>query len=1342
MGADEQSRGGLRKAIEDRLDRFTSGDVRAVLELRAMEQAQALRALLRVDDRDVESRFTLGWLYWRRYEVLGDAEDERQAVDMLVLCFLTGTEVRRLPGALLPVLGKEAVRTAEQLSNALVAHPDPQLATAAVEIWTRILDVADFGGRRRATTLSNLGAVLQTRYDNGGAAEDLDKAIGCFRQALSIVDPNDPNAPMIRSNLLSAVNARFARHASQADLEETVHVYRQSIATVRADHPRWWDWHADLALSLMARWEFTGARPDLEEGITKLREVIDGAPAGHPRLNAWRSQLGMGLESRFRVAGDWADIDEGIGIHRRVVADTQIGDADRANHLTELGDALTARFYFREFKDDIDEAITVHREALDATSPEDPARLKRLSMLGSALETRSSVIGGPHDLEEAITLLREATAVISADDIQAPDRLFNLGNALRARFQQTRQQADLDEAIDLLRRGVAAAPPGSPGRANRQAALGIALHLRFGHTGGPNDLDEAIEAHQEAVAASGPTDPERPRRLSNLARTLSSRATWTGTLADLNRAIDALQKAVKATGVGDAAWPARLCNLGGLLYVRFNHSGARADLDMAVRILREVVSVSPDDHPERPLFEVNLGMALRIRFERFRNPADLDKAIEQIRAALGRVPASDEQYAKLLAAMGMTLSTRFRLSRDLADLDEAIAAHRKAVSAVRDDAPDRAMILSTLGIALGLRAEHTGDEHDEDEAVHVMQESVALAPPNHPDLGIGLSHLGDALLRRFRRTGAQEDSAAAADAFARHTALTAVPPSDRVRTARLAAALTMPSELTRAARLLAAAVELVPEIAPRELERPDVQHAVRRLTGLAPEAAALTLQDTTLLQGERAPRALQLLEAGRAVLLSQALDTRSDLTDLRAQHPELADRYVELRSLLDRSPEPGQKTEVRDVNGEATVSLLPADAFDRRQLAGEFVSLVARIRARDGFSSFGRTPVTSDLVAQAGDGPIVVFNTSTYRTDALLVTSAGVTAVPLPGASHDTLINQINNFHRALRTASAGATSRARMAAQKQLSQVLRWLWDTIAEPVLLALGFDHAPGPGKTLPRIWWAPGGLLGLLPVHAAGHHTDSPDDPGARTVMDRVVFSYTPTIRALRHARQRTDHGRRPGRRALIVAMPTTPGLPGEGRLHHVRDEAAVVASHLADSDTLIEPDLPHPLPSIGNGYPTRVEVLNRLPVYSIAHFACHGTSFAGDPSQSHLLLHDHATAPFTVAALAPYHLDNADLAYLSACGTALSTNAELIDESIHLAAAFQLAGYPQVIGTLWEINDHHAVDVASSFYAGLTDEKGTVDPKRAARALHGTVVTARNALPQTPSLWAAYIHVGA
>jgi CHAT domain-containing protein len=40
---------------------------------------------------------------------------------------------------------------------------------------------------------------------------------------------------------------------------------------------------------------------------------------------------------------------------------------------------------------------------------------------------------------------------------------------------------------------------------------------------------------------------------------------------------------------------------------------------------------------------------------------------------------------------------------------------------------------------------------------------------------------------------------------------------------------------------------------------------------------------------------------------------------------------------------------------------------------------------------------------------------------------------------------------------------------------------------------------------------------------------------------------------------------------------------------------------------------------------------------------------------------------------------------------------LLDESIHLASAFQLAGFPHVIATLWQTGDSAAVQVAEDFY---------------------------------------------
>ncbi len=101
-----------------------------------------------------------------------------------------------------------------------------------------------------------------------------------------------------------------------------------------------------------------------------------------------------------------------------------------------------------------------------------------------------------------------------------------------------------------------------------------------------------------------------------------------------------------------------------------------------------------------------------------------------------------------------------------------------------------------------------------------------------------------------------------------------------------------------------------------------------------------------------------------------------------------------------------------------------------------------------------------------------------------------------------------------------------------------------------------------------------------------------------------------------------------------------------------------------------------------------------------------------------------------------------MAYLSACSTARATNSRLLDEAIHLASAFQMAGFPHVIGTLWEIGDKIAVEIARAFYSTITNPDGTIDADHAAEALHHAIRAQRDCQPDSPYLWASHIHAGA
>jgi CHAT domain-containing protein len=92
---------------------------------------------------------------------------------------------------------------------------------------------------------------------------------------------------------------------------------------------------------------------------------------------------------------------------------------------------------------------------------------------------------------------------------------------------------------------------------------------------------------------------------------------------------------------------------------------------------------------------------------------------------------------------------------------------------------------------------------------------------------------------------------------------------------------------------------------------------------------------------------------------------------------------------------------------------------------------------------------------------------------------------------------------------------------------------------------------------------------------------------------------------------------------------------------------------------------------------------------------------------------------------------------------MNSAGRLLDEAMHLAGALQAAGFSQVVGTLWKLDDEVALEVTEDFYHGLhTHGTDTIDPTRAAHSLHHATRALRDEYLGTPSLWASHLHFGA
>ncbi|WP_162795541.1 CHAT domain-containing protein, partial [Nonomuraea lactucae] len=822
-------------------------------------------------------------------------------------------------------------------------------------------------------------------------------------------------------------------------------------------------------------------------------------------------------------------------------------------------------------------------------------------------------------------------------------------------------------------------------------------------TGRAGDADLAVEAARAATAGVS----DEPAFAGVTAAALQTRFALMGNLADLNEAIELCREALdRHTGHSGL-----LSQLAGSLWDRFRHNRDIGDLDQAIEHgdrAREAIIRGPDgrpaDHraPARHLY--NRAGMLWNRFEETGDLDDLDEAIAANRTALDMLPAGHPHRRLIAGGLNILYAARFGHAGAPEDLASALDSGLAALSSTPADDALRPGRLHMIGMAYLGRLAGTRGRHDLNQALAAIRESVETTPDDHPNLCGRLSSLGMALSVKYQLQGRSPDRDEALAAMRRAVNVPTAPTAVRVHAARQYGdfALRTGAASTALDAYRYAIDELLPRLVWRGLDRRSQQSLLKDVAGLAGQAAAAALAC------DSADEAVRLLEQGRAVLWAQMVETRTERTRLREEHPGLAAEFDEVCEILEASAEPsvGRLEVRRDL------------ADQRRRAATRFDGLRDRIRALPGFAGFLRPVPFSALREAAAEGTIVIVNVDESRCDALLLRSDGLRALPLPGLTREEASARADAFRRAMsRLGEGGGDPGARIAATQTLRATLEWLWQRVAGPVLAGLLQEPAPGeraragttgPGSP-PRIWWYLTGPLAGMPVHAAG--------TGERWVGDHVVSSYTTTLQALIRARTSPSGPCRAlavGLRRTPGGFPELPGVPGE----------LETAAELLGATVL------------GEENATCEAVLRAITGHSWVHLACHGRQDPADPSTSHLALHDGSV---TVLDVSRRQTQGAELAFLSACESAQGDLA-LADEAIHLAAAFQQAGYRHVIGTLWTLQDSTAAGVAGEVYRALCSA-GAPDSGRAAYALHEAVRRLRLASPSAPVRWATYLHLG-
>jgi hypothetical protein len=506
---------------------------------------------------------------------------------------------------------------------------------------------------------------------------------------------------------------------------------------------------------------------------------------------------------------------------------------------------------------------------------------------------------------------------------------------------------------------------------------------------------------------------------------------------------------------------------------------------------------------------------------------------------------------------------------------------------------------------------------------------------------------------------------------------------------------------------------------------------------------------------------------------------------------------------------------------QASMPIDSREAVDRERLLKERREAVNAIeacideirRTVPGQKRFLLGPTIEEIKMHAVEGPIVIVNVTDIASDAIIVSHSQVKSLPLPGLSPDTAPHHIQHQFRQYLSNRRGDYYDRDIGGDDSDSDSddveadqLMWLWSNCVKLVLdelAAMGLASAEG-GDPPSRVWWMGSGIASSFPFHAAGIASEG--------ALNRTVSSYTPTIKALGYSRAKAataavdakadddsdnekDNNVNNKSTILVVTMSTTPGhkpLKGARREHSVIEAAAAAASAAAaaaagSSTTNTASSSPYSICTVQELLqPSVRSVLAQIPRSDIVHFAYHGFSDPKDPSRSHLLLQRNSgddddgndgggggrggpiVDRLTIARLAKAvaaqpatsSAGGARIAFLSACSTAEVKARELGDEGLHLASAFQVAGFASVVGSLWAVDDEVCIALAEGFYRRLLRgeekggkgsgkegvkgkvEEGLGNSGRVAEALRYAVMRLRARYPESPFAWTPFVHFGA
>lgn len=773
--------------------------------------------------------------------------------------------------------------------------------------------------------------------------------------------------------------------------------------------------------------------------IHRHREVATIRTIGHPQYPHALWALGDIIWVHCERFNDPQDLNESIRLLREAVSlFSSSSGIDRFRALTSLTCALMLRFRYHGVVDDVDESVVLSQQALVLLPERHIYRPSALNRHAEALIARFRVASHPKDLSEAIELHRAALDQLPVGHTSRDLHLNNLAIALRLQYERIGpgdRQLYLQEAIELQREALRLRPPGHPDRESSVSNLAALVSLSFKASGNYTLLEECLLLDQEALSSSSDIHhPDRPQILCQHSQHLHARFLQHGQENDLRVAIDMCREAVELFPKDHSGRPISQYNLSVLLTGQFRLFQKQADLDEVVELRREVLHVLPVLHVEYPTYLRGLADSLHVRYTHAGDHQDLHVSLDLYQQVLDRLTPEHSSRAHSLTNFAIAKCSLFQVSKRGEDLAEAIDILREACDLFGGHVFHPTSVMN-LASALYTEYMRKGRKAAVDlyEPISLSDELVRGLPHDHSLMNTLRNFLSILLIARFAITRNHRDYLRARELQKALVAEVPIGSAMRAKVMDTMARLYLTRESDEAD--FTSGLHLITEYLQDSVTTPRlrVEMAIRRLADaeswispqfvlsadqreqlvtaykhaivLLPQIAAfdlgtsaqlLALRETLqaddivahcanhLLALGRSEEAIEILEAGRAVIWSQALRLRTSVDNLKVVNAGLADKLRSISQQL-KTSFGGSQTLITD-DASSILSAMDQEyyrtqdealrsdreAARRRDLSASFSATLSEARSIPGFERLMLNETYSSLSQAASCGPVVM----------------------------------------------------------------------------------------------------------------------------------------------------------------------------------------------------------------------------------------------------------------------------------------------------------------------------------------------------------------------------------